>query len=67
MFKEELNLIRKAEDEADIRLKDAKSEAKHIVENANSEANKIIEKAESGSQGPVLALQREGEQEAERN
>ena len=59
MFKEELNLINKAETDADALRKEAKQEAKAMIEKANTNAGELLEDAKEklGNEGSYKVKQ----------
>ena len=61
MFTEELNLIRKAEEEADALKKNSVQEAKKMVQEANETAAKLIADAEESAKERYETLNSEGQ------
>lgn len=65
MFTEELNLIRKAEDDADALKKSSVQEAKKMVQEANEQAAKMIAEAEESAKERYETLNSEGQKIAD--
>lgn len=61
MFTEELNLIRKAEEEADALKKNSVQEAKKMVQEANETAAQLIADAEESAKERYETLNSEGQ------
>ena len=66
MFKEELNLIKQAEQTAEAIRKESKQEAKVMIENANTNAQKLLEDAKVKAKEVTDRLLAEGEAEAQK-
>lgn len=66
MFTEELNLIRKAEEEADALKKNSVQEAKKLVQEATEKAAQIIAEAEESAKERYETLNSEGQSIADK-
>lgn len=66
MFKEELNLIKIAEADAEQLRKDCKAEAKALIEEANTNAQQLLEDAKVKAKKVVDTLSEEGQAEAQK-
>ena len=66
MFKEELNLIKQAEQTAEAIRKESKQEAKVMIENANTNAQKLLDDAKVKAKEVTTRLIAEGEAEAQK-